>query len=286
MPRPARRGRGHRRGARSIQARVGGARVQRRHASVEVVQSSVRIWAAAVAMFLVAVALAVPHLQRLSQRSLLPCRAGAADAPRRLADSRLRRCRRAADVRALRRCRDGCSATSPAPSSSWWRRALASARRRPPLPRRGWRVRRSSASASTLLEILASPRSYSYPKMLFYGLAGCVIVAVAAQASRARLDHRGGPDGGGVPDAPRSRSLHRRGVCGGDRAQRSGSRRCRATDGDRLPPLSPSCWRRGPRGCSTTRDWSRTSKRESPCRAEKRTSRSCATFHTCSSPLA
>lgn len=39
----------------------------------------------------------------------------------------------------------------------------------------------------TLLEILASPRSYSYPKMLFYGLAGCVIVAVAAQASRARV---------------------------------------------------------------------------------------------------
>jgi hypothetical protein len=38
-----------------------------------------------------------------------------------------------------------------------------------------------------LLEILASPRTYSYPKMLLYGLAGCVIVAVAAQASRARI---------------------------------------------------------------------------------------------------
>jgi hypothetical protein len=39
----------------------------------------------------------------------------------------------------------------------------------------------------TVLEILASPRSYSYPKMLLYGLAGCVIVALTAQASRARL---------------------------------------------------------------------------------------------------
>jgi hypothetical protein len=38
-----------------------------------------------------------------------------------------------------------------------------------------------------LLEILASPRSYSYPKMLLYGLAGCVIVAVAAHATRVRL---------------------------------------------------------------------------------------------------
>jgi hypothetical protein len=38
-----------------------------------------------------------------------------------------------------------------------------------------------------LLEILASPRSYSYPKMLLYGLAGCVIVAVATHATRARL---------------------------------------------------------------------------------------------------
>ena len=38
-----------------------------------------------------------------------------------------------------------------------------------------------------LLEMLASPRSYSYPKMLLYGIAGCVIVAIAAQATRARL---------------------------------------------------------------------------------------------------
>jgi hypothetical protein len=38
-----------------------------------------------------------------------------------------------------------------------------------------------------LLEILASPRSYSYPKMLLYGLAGCAIVAVARNGSRARL---------------------------------------------------------------------------------------------------
>jgi hypothetical protein len=38
-----------------------------------------------------------------------------------------------------------------------------------------------------LLEILASPRSYSYPKMLLYGLAGCAIVAVTAHATRARL---------------------------------------------------------------------------------------------------
>ena len=43
------------------------------------------------------------------------------------------------------------------------------------------------ASGMALLEILASPRTYSYPKMLLYGLAACVIVAVAAQASRRRL---------------------------------------------------------------------------------------------------
>jgi hypothetical protein len=41
--------------------------------------------------------------------------------------------------------------------------------------------------AVAVLEILASPRSYSYPKMLLYGVAGCVIVAVALQATRARL---------------------------------------------------------------------------------------------------
>lgn len=39
----------------------------------------------------------------------------------------------------------------------------------------------------TLLEILASPRTYSYPKMLLYGLASVVIVAVASHQSRARL---------------------------------------------------------------------------------------------------
>ena len=38
-----------------------------------------------------------------------------------------------------------------------------------------------------VLEILASPRSYSYPKMLLYGVAGCVMIAVAARAFRARL---------------------------------------------------------------------------------------------------
>jgi hypothetical protein len=38
-----------------------------------------------------------------------------------------------------------------------------------------------------MLEILASPRSYSYPKMLLYGLAGCVIVATSSNASRARV---------------------------------------------------------------------------------------------------
>jgi hypothetical protein len=43
------------------------------------------------------------------------------------------------------------------------------------------------AGGVALLEILASPRSYSYPKMLLYGLAGCAIVAVATHASRARL---------------------------------------------------------------------------------------------------
>lgn len=35
-----------------------------------------------------------------------------------------------------------------------------------------------------LLEILASPRSYSYPKMLLYGMAGALIVAATAQATR------------------------------------------------------------------------------------------------------
>jgi len=43
------------------------------------------------------------------------------------------------------------------------------------------------ASGVALLEILASPRSYSYPKMLLYGLAGCVIAAITARASRRRL---------------------------------------------------------------------------------------------------
>jgi hypothetical protein len=43
------------------------------------------------------------------------------------------------------------------------------------------------AAAVAVLEILASPRSYSYPKMLLYGLAGCVVVAIASHATRARL---------------------------------------------------------------------------------------------------
>jgi hypothetical protein len=42
-------------------------------------------------------------------------------------------------------------------------------------------------AAVAVLEILASPRSYSYPKMLLYGVAGCVIVAVASNATRTRL---------------------------------------------------------------------------------------------------
>jgi hypothetical protein len=42
-------------------------------------------------------------------------------------------------------------------------------------------------AAVAVLEVLASPRSYSYPKMLLYGLAGCVIVAVASNATRTRL---------------------------------------------------------------------------------------------------
>jgi MFS family permease len=42
-------------------------------------------------------------------------------------------------------------------------------------------------AAVTLLEILASPRTYSYPKMLLYGLAGCVIVAVVARVARGRI---------------------------------------------------------------------------------------------------
>jgi hypothetical protein len=43
------------------------------------------------------------------------------------------------------------------------------------------------AGAVALLEILASPRSYSYPKMMLYGLAGCAIVAVAENGSRRRI---------------------------------------------------------------------------------------------------
>jgi len=43
------------------------------------------------------------------------------------------------------------------------------------------------ATGVALLQILASPRSYSYPKMLLYGIAGCVIVAVVSNATRARL---------------------------------------------------------------------------------------------------
>jgi hypothetical protein len=41
--------------------------------------------------------------------------------------------------------------------------------------------------AVVLLEVLASPRSYSYPKMLLYGVGACVIVAVAARGSRSRI---------------------------------------------------------------------------------------------------
>jgi hypothetical protein len=43
------------------------------------------------------------------------------------------------------------------------------------------------AAGVALLEVLASPRSYSYPKMVLYGLAGCLIVAIAERGSRARL---------------------------------------------------------------------------------------------------
>lgn len=39
-------------------------------------------------------------------------------------------------------------------------------------------------SAVTLLEILASPRSYSYPKIVLYAIGGVVIVGVARQGSR------------------------------------------------------------------------------------------------------
>jgi hypothetical protein len=46
--------------------------------------------------------------------------------------------------------------------------------------------------AVVLLEVLASPRSYSYPKMLLYGVAGCVIVAVAARPARGRILLAGG----------------------------------------------------------------------------------------------
>src|SRR5688572_1624345 len=43
------------------------------------------------------------------------------------------------------------------------------------------------ATGVALLQILASPRSYSYPKLLLYGIAGCVIVAVVSNATRVRL---------------------------------------------------------------------------------------------------
>jgi hypothetical protein len=39
----------------------------------------------------------------------------------------------------------------------------------------------------TLLEILVSPRTYSYPKMALYGLAACAIVGIVVNASRSRL---------------------------------------------------------------------------------------------------
>ena len=38
-----------------------------------------------------------------------------------------------------------------------------------------------------LLQVLASPRSYSYPKILLYGLAACAVVAVAAAPVRRRI---------------------------------------------------------------------------------------------------
>jgi hypothetical protein len=38
-----------------------------------------------------------------------------------------------------------------------------------------------------LLEVLASPRSYSYPKILVYAVGACVIVGVAERASRTRI---------------------------------------------------------------------------------------------------
>jgi hypothetical protein len=51
-----------------------------------------------------------------------------------------------------------------------------------------WLARSATlATGVALLQILASPRSYSYPKMLLYGIAGCVIVAMVANATRARL---------------------------------------------------------------------------------------------------
>ena len=74
-----------------------------------------------------------------------------------------------------------------APSSWWWRSASVWEPRRQSSARRGLSRSTIVATGVALLEILASPRSYSYPKMLLYGLAGCLIVAIAAQASRARL---------------------------------------------------------------------------------------------------
>jgi len=44
-----------------------------------------------------------------------------------------------------------------------------------------------AAIGVALLQILASPRSYSYPKIMLYAIAGCVIVAIAANTTRARL---------------------------------------------------------------------------------------------------
>jgi hypothetical protein len=43
------------------------------------------------------------------------------------------------------------------------------------------------ATGVALLQILASPRSYSYPKMVLYGVAACVIAAVVSNATRMRL---------------------------------------------------------------------------------------------------
>ena len=160
--------------------------MQRRHASVEVVQSNRRIWAAASAMCLTAVLWqfltynGFPndhyfHVARARQMLLgdWPIRDFVdVGAPLMYVPSALSRWvfgDVAGSELLVVAIGIGIGAAATAVAASWLARSTI------------------VGIGVTLLEILASPRGYSYPKMLFYALAGCVIVAVAAQTSRARL---------------------------------------------------------------------------------------------------